>query len=216
MMERTRRQERRCASHHIGDTTDMMLHSRLGFRRSVGNTTLCRAARTMPGQGGTAEFAIGNALHAVIRTMIQTSKLFYSRAARARARFGAVPFYPCWQPSSLFPDGVGVSVVLLRGEMDGRGIPCCSFVVVAVLTTFNSCSTTAKLVDASYCKGAWELGSDVRVIGSGMTMERGQESCRHLVTSEFGQILFMVQKSQSVFAGGKPNKGEFCHCYHTH
>ena len=122
----------------------------------------------------------------------------------------------CRQSSSLFPDGVGVSVVLLRGEMDGRGIPCCSFVVVAVLTTFNSCSTTAKLVDAGYGKGAWELGSDVRAIGSGVTMGRGQESCRHHVTSEFGQILFMVKKSRSVFAGGEPNEGKFCRCDHTH
>ena len=73
---------------------------------------------------------------------------------------------------SLFPDGVGVSVVLLRGEMDGRGIPCCSFVVVAVLTTFNSSSRTAKLVEAGYGKGAWELGSDVRAIASGVTMGR--------------------------------------------
>ena len=64
----------------------------------------------------------------------------------------------CRQLSSLFPDGVAVSVVLLRGEMDGHGISRCSFVVVAVLTIFNSCSTTAKLVDAGYDKGAWELG----------------------------------------------------------
>ena len=122
----------------------------------------------------------------------------------------------CRQSSSLFPDGVGVSVVLLRGEIVGRGIPCCSFVVVAILTTFNSCSTTAKLVDAGYGKEAWELGSDVRAIGSGVTMGRGQESCRHHVTSEFGQILFMVKKPRSVFAGGEQNEGEFRHCDHTH
>ena len=122
----------------------------------------------------------------------------------------------CWQSLPLFPEGVGVSVVLLRGEMDGHSIPCCSFVVVAILTEFNSCSTTAKLVDASFDKGAWEPGSDVKAIGSGVTMGRGKESCRHNVTSEFSQILFVVKKSHSVFTGSDPNQVEFRRCDHTH
>ena len=122
----------------------------------------------------------------------------------------------CWQSLSLFPDGVGVSVVLLRGKIVKRSIPCCSFVVIDGFATFNSCSATATPVDAGYGTGAWELGSDVRAIGSGVTMGRGQESCRHHVTSEFGQILLMVKKLRIDFAGGKPNEGEFCCFYHTH